>query len=272
MSHSASDTDAARTHAADQQRDIVHLAVAGGVATITLDSPANRNALSAAMRTGLLDAFDAVAADPAVRVVLLTHRGPVFCSGMDLKEAAAAPQRQGVQELPAILRRIARCPKPVVARVAGPARAGGIGIMAAADVVVAAPSATFAFSEVRIGLIPAVITVPVLHRVAPAAARELLLTGAVFDAAKALAIGLVNAVADDLDVAVGGYLAALLAGGPAALAGTKAVLLADLDDSDQRYAQLLAISAAQFASAEAREGAASFAQKRPPSWLGGEQR
>jgi methylglutaconyl-CoA hydratase len=203
-------------------------------------------------------------------VLLLTHRGPVFCSGMDLKEeAGAAPGRQGVRELPAILRRIAHSPQPVLVRVAGPARAGGIGIMAAADIVVAAPSATFAFSEVRIGLIPAVITVPVLHRVSPAAACELLLTGAVFGAARALEIGLVNAVAEDLDAAVAGYLTSLLAGGPTALAGTKALLLAGLDDSDERYQRLLAVSAAQFASTEAREGAASFAQKRPAAWVDG---
>jgi len=201
-----------------------------------------------------------------VRVVLLSHTGPVFCSGMDLKEEAAEPGRQGVRELPGILRRISRCPKPVVARVGGPARAGGIGILAAADIVVAAPSATFAFSEVRIGLIPAVISVPVLQRVTPSAARELLLTGAVFSAARALEIGLVNAVAEDLDGAVAGYLRDLLAGGPGALAGTKA-MLRDLDDSAEHYDRLLAISAAQFASAEAREGALSFREKRPAGWV-----
>ena len=220
---------------------LVRLEVAGGVATITLDSPTTRNALSAAVRTQLLGALDVAAADPAVRVLVLTHRGPVFCSGMDLKEeAVAGPDQQGVRELPAILRRITRCPKPVLARVAGPARAGGIGIMAAADIVVTVPTATFAFSEVRIGLIPAVITVPVLYRVAPAAARELLLTGEVFDAARALAIGLVNAVEEDLDGAVQRYLTSLLA-----------------------------VSAAQFATDEAREGGRSFAEKRPAAWVTG---
>jgi methylglutaconyl-CoA hydratase len=185
---------------------------------------------------------------------------------MDLKEEASDPGRQGVQELPGILRRISHCPKPVLAKVGGPARAGGIGIMAAADIVVAAPAATFAFTEVRIGLIPAVISVPVLQRVAPAAARELLLTGAIFSAERALEIGLVNAVADDIDGAVAGYLRALLAGGPTALSGTKA-MLRGLDGSTDRYEGLLAISAAQFASAEAREGALSFREKRPAAWL-----
>jgi methylglutaconyl-CoA hydratase len=244
----------------------VRYQVAGGVATITLDSPANRNALSAALRWGLISALDAAAADEQVRVILLSHTGPVFCSGMDLKEEAADPGRQGVRELPGILRRISHCPKPVVARVGGPARAGGIGILAAADIVVAAPTATFAFSEVRIGLIPAVISVPVLHRLTPAAARELLLTGAIFSAARAVEIGLVNAVADDLDGAVAGYLRDLLAGGPTALAGTKA-MLHQLDDSAGRYDGLLAISATQFASAEAREGALAFREKRPAGWV-----
>jgi len=245
---------------------LVRYDVAGGVATITLDSPANRNALSAVVRSGLTNALDAAAADEQARVVVLSHTGPVFCSGMDLKEEAAHPDRQGVRELPAILRRISRCPKPVLARVGGPARAGGIGILAAADIVVTVPSATFAFSEVRIGLVPAVISVPVLHRVTPAAARELFLTGAIFSAARAVEIGLVNAVTDDLDGTVAGYLRDLLAGGPSALAGTKA-MLQELDDSAERYDRLLAISAAQFASAEAREGALSFREKRPASWI-----
>ena len=245
---------------------LVRYEVTGGVATIALDSPANRNALSAAMRSALVTALDAAAVDDQVRVVLLSHTGPVFCSGMDLKEDAADPGRQGVRELPAILRRISRCPKPVLARVGGPARAGGFGIMAAADIVVSATAATFAFSEVRIGLIPAVISVPVLNRVTPSAARELLLTGAVFSATRALQIGLVNAVTEDLDGAVAGYLRDLLAGGPSALAGTKA-MLQDSDDSAERYDRLLAISAAQFASAEAQEGALSFREKRPASWV-----
>lgn len=247
----------------------VHLDTAAGVATITLDSPANRNALSAVVRAGLTAALDTATDDPAVRVIVLTHRGPVFCSGMDLKEeATAGPGRQGVRELPAILRRISGCPKPVVARVGGPARAGGIGLLAAADIVVAAPTATFAFTEVRIGLIPAVISVPVLHRVSSAAARELLLTGEVFGAARALEIGLLTAVDDDVDAGVARYVRLLLAGGPTALAGTKALLQAGLDDSTERYERLLEISAAQFASAEAREGGRSFAEKRPASWAG----
>ena len=247
---------------------------ARGVATITLDSPGNRNALSAVLRGQFRDAFDRVAVDDAARVVVLDHTGPVFCAGMDLKESAvAAPGTEGVRELPGLLQRVARCPKPVVARAAGPARAGGVGILASADIAVAVSAATFAFSEVRIGLVPAVITVPVLARMSPVAARELLLTGSVFGAARALDSGLLNAIAepDTLDQVVGGYVDALLLGGPTALARTKSLLSEGTDDSDERYRALLELSASQFANGEAREGARAFAEKRPPAWLAGQR-
>lgn len=249
---------------------LVETTLDGGVATITLNSPGNRNALSAPMRTQLLQAFAAATTDPAVRAVRLTHTGPVFCAGMDLKETAVAePGREGVRELPRILQAVARCPKPVVAVLNGPARAGGIGIMAAADIVLCVPGATFAFSEVRIGLIPAVISIPVLHRMTPAIARELLLTGALFDAETALRSGLVNRVveAEEIGAVSDALIADLLRGGPTALAGTKELLLAGLDDSDARYAELLELSARQFSTPEAREGAIAFAEKRPPTWV-----
>ncbi len=239
-----------------------------GVVTITMDSPRNRNALSAPMRSQLTEALERAASDVDARVVVLTHTGPVFCAGMDLKEAAAEPGSAGVRELPRILQLLTHCPKPVVARLAGSARAGGVGMVAACDISVTVPTATFAFSEVRIGLVPAVISVPLLARCGPAAVRELMLTGDVFDAARAQAIGLVNAVAEPeaLDAAISHFTDALLAGGPGALAGTKALLGSTLDDSDERFQALLELSARQFATDEAREGARAFAEKRPPSW------
>ena len=127
--------------------ELVHLAVEHGAATITLDSPANRNALSAQLRRELLAALDAAIADPAARVVVLTHTGPVFCAGMDLKETrGAGAGDQGIMEVPAILERIWTSPTPVIARLAGPARAGGVGMVAACDIAVAADSTTYAFS------------------------------------------------------------------------------------------------------------------------------
>lgn len=261
--------------AGETPEPLVRLEIADGVARIVLDSPRNRNALSRALRAELRQAWRSALADPAVRVLVLTHTGPVFCAGMDLKETAVEqPGSEGVRELPELLQLVARSPKPVIAALAGPARAGGIGLAAAADLVVAAPTATFAFSEVRIGLIPAVISVPVLDRMHPVIARELLLTGEVFDAATALRAGLLNAVADDAGPASGagvqrvvdGWVTALKAGGPTALAGTKALLRRGFDDSDERYADLLELSARQFSSDEAREGATAFAQKRAPAW------
>ncbi len=118
--------------------ELVHLDTTAGVATITLDSPANRNALSAQLRRELLAHLDTAIADAAARVIVLTHTGPVFCSGMDLKESrGAGAQDQGVNEFPAILERIWTSPTPVLARLAGPARAGGVGLVAACDIAVA---------------------------------------------------------------------------------------------------------------------------------------
>jgi methylglutaconyl-CoA hydratase len=248
---------------------LVQVAESDGVFTITLDSPANRNALSIALRAQLLAALDAAIESRTARVVVLSHTGPVFCSGMDLREnATAVTGSEGVRELPRILQRIEHCDKPVIARVGGAARAGGIGLLAAADVVVTASSASFAFSEARIGLIPAVISVPVLRRVTMTAARELMLTGEVFDAARAREIGLVNDVVGpaELDRRVAGYARSLMLGGPAALTGTKAMLRQGYDDSDARYGWLLELSARQFSSPEGREGGLAFLEKRPPSW------
>ena len=174
---------------------LVRSATARGVATLTLDSPANRNALSTALMGQLIDLLAAAAADDTVRVIVLDHTGPVFCSGADLKETAASYASGTVPagRMGDVLAAIDECPKPVVARVGGPARAGGIGLIAAADLAVCAEDATFAFTEVRIGVIPAVISSTVLRRLAPRAAAELYLTGDTFDGRRAAEIGLVTA-------------------------------------------------------------------------------
>jgi methylglutaconyl-CoA hydratase len=250
--------------------ELVHLDVAGGTATITLDSPANRNALSAQLRRELTAALDAAIADPAARVVVLTHTGPVFCAGMDLKETrGAAADQQSVMEFPAILERIWTSPTPVVARLAGPARAGGVGIVAACDIAVAADSATFAFSEVRIGVVPAVISVTVLPRLAARAAHELFLTGEAFDAARAARIGLLTAAvpAAELDAAVARYVGMLRQGAPGALAATKQLLReAPTGPMRERFAAMQELSAGFFAGEEGQEGMRAFAEKRPPAW------
>jgi len=250
--------------------ELVHRSVAAGVATITLDSPANRNALSAQLRRELLDALDAMTRDES-RVVVLTHTGGVFCAGMDLKESrGAGAGQQGVNEFPRILEAIWTHPKPVVARQAGPARAGGVGMVAAADIAIAAQDATFAFTEVRIGVVPAVISVTVLPRLLPRAAHELFLTGETFDGRRAAAVGLLTTAvpADELDAEVARYTDMLAQGAPRALALTKEMLRRTPSTTmADDFAAMLELSAARFASDEGQEGMQAFAEKRPPSWV-----
>lgn len=249
--------------------ELVHLTVDAGIATITLDSPANRNALSAQLRGELLDALRATAKG-FCRVVVLTHTGPVFCAGMDLEESRrAGASEQGVNGFPQILELIWTHPKPVVAQLAGPARAGGVGIVAAADIAVASAEASFAFSEVRIGVVPAVISVTVLPRLLRRAAQELFLTGETFDAHRAVTVGLVNSAvpADELDAEVARYTGMLSRGGPEALALTKQLLHRSPEPTmTDDLAAMLELSAQRFASAEGQEGIRAFAEKRPPSW------
>lgn len=251
--------------------ELVHRTVDSGIATITLDSPHNRNALSAQVRRELREHLATAIEDDAVRVIVLDHTGPVFCAGMDLKESRAAkPEDQGVQEFPAILERIWTSPKPVVARIAGPARAGGVGLVAASDIAVAADTATFAFSEVRIGVVPAVISATVLPHLHPRQAHELFLTGETFDAHRAVAIGLLNSAvtADQLDAEISRYTGMLTLGGPNALAATKGLLRKPRSsDIHEEFQDMLALSAQYFASAEGQEGIRAFAEKRKPSWV-----
>ncbi len=252
----------------------VHAETVRGVATLTLDSPHNRNALSTALMADLLGALHTAGGDDTVRVIVLSHTGPVFCSGADLKETAAATGGGG-GPLPAtamgdLLAAVWECPKPVVARVGGPARAGGLGLIAAADLAVRATTATFAFSEVRLGVIPAIISATVLPRLAARAAAELLLTGDVFDGVRAAQVGLVTAAvpADELDAAVDRYTSALVRGAPRALVGTKELLrrprrLTVRED----LAELTDVSARYFGSPEGVEGVAAFRENRDPHWV-----
>ncbi|TFV79465.1 enoyl-CoA hydratase [Blastococcus sp. CT_GayMR19] len=247
---------------------VLQVEVSRGVATLTLDSPANRNALSRAMRSQLGTALTEALADDAVRVIVLDHTGRVFCSGMDLSEAAGGgEQDQGVREFPALLEAIWSSPKPVIAVVRGPARAGGVGLLAACDVVVAGTSATFAFAEVRLGIVPAVISAVVVPRMVPHVAHRLLLTGQVFDAEIAANGGLVDLVVPDADVdgEVRAQLVHLTAGAPAALAETKRLLRARTPSQD--FDSLLELSARYFASEEGQEGIAAFREKRPARWV-----
>jgi len=256
---------------------LVRYEVATGVARVTLDSPHNRNALSMALIDQLVSALTAANDDSNVRLIVLSHTGPVFCSGADLKETAQAVAAGGVPagRLGEVLAAVWNSPKPVVARVGGPARAGGLGLVAAADIAVCTTTATFAFSEVRLGVIPAVISATVLPRLAPRAAAELFLTGETFDGVQAERIGLVTAAvpAEELDAAVERYTAALVRGGPAALAATKALLRGELPAKVQqpsiqdKLEALSELSVSFFTSEEGREGVRSFVEKRDPYWI-----
>jgi methylglutaconyl-CoA hydratase len=249
--------------------DLIAADRAGGIATITLDSPGNRNALSSGLLTELNAALADALADPGVRVIVLTGAGPAFCSGADLKESRTSPAAApGL--FPGILQLIWDGAKPVVCRVNGSARAGGIGLIAACDIAVAAQSATFSFSEVRIGATPAIIAVTCLRRMEPRAAAEYFLTGEVFGARRAADIGLLTRAVpeDELDEQTARYTDLLLRGAPGALAATKTVLreAGTLPMADG-LARMAALSADRFASAEAQEGMAAFAEKRSPKWV-----
>jgi methylglutaconyl-CoA hydratase len=252
--------------------EIVHLAVANRIATITLDAESNRNALSSALMSQLEDRLAAALSDDRARLIVLTNTGPVFCSGADLKELSAPGRdtgRAGPSRLVSILKSILSSPKPVVARVAGPARAGGLGLVAACDIAVSVDSATFAFSEVRVGVIPAIISVVVLPKLGQTKGMELFLTGEVFDAAEAARIGLINAAvsADQLDDRVGRFAESILKGAPGAIAGSKR-LVREVPgmEVNEAFAFTGRLSAAYFSSEEAREGVTAFAQKRAPRW------
>jgi methylglutaconyl-CoA hydratase len=252
--------------------DLVRTATDAGVTTLTLDSPANRNALSTPLMHQLLDLLGEALVDQTVRAVVISHTGPVFCSGADLKETAEAREsgRVPAEMLADVLAALWEFPKPVVARIAGPARAGGLGLIAAADLAVCTREATFAFTEVRLGVIPAVISATVLPRLAPRAAAELYLTGEVFDGVRAAEVGLVTVAvaAEGLDGTVAAYCDALVRGGPLALAGTKQLLRrTPAAGIREELAELSARSAGYFKSAEGREGVTAFREKRPASWV-----
>ncbi len=248
---------------------LVHLDVDRGIATITLDSPGNRNALSATLVDELAAHLATATADSAVRGIVLTGTGSVFCAGADLKNPPGSGPSGGAT-LPDILTAILECPKVVVARLNGHVRAGGTGLVAACDVVVAPADITFAFTEVRIGVAPAVISVLCRRVMDRRSLHRYLLIGETFDARAAADAGLASVVCDrdDLDATVGDLVDGIRATAPNAVARTKA-LLGELEtlDLDEAFAHSAVVSAELFASDEGREGIASFREKRPPAWV-----
>jgi methylglutaconyl-CoA hydratase len=237
----------------------------GEILRVTLARPERRNAFDAGLIAELADAFADVG---DARAVVLAGDGPSFCAGADVewqRSSVDLTYEENVEDarrLYRMLESIFRCPAPVVARVQGFALGGGSGLIACADIAVAAEDAAFGFSEVRLGIIPSVISPWVLARIGPAAARRYFLTGERFDAQTALGIGLVHEVAGDLDAAVERVVADLLAGGPAAVREAKRLVLEPADEEDA-----VARAAARRTSEEGQEGLRAFLEKRPAAWL-----
>jgi len=252
----------------------VRSAVSGPVAHLELDSPANRNALSAQLLGDLAEAIARAESNPEVRVLVLGHVGPAFCSGADLKEQAAARREgraaPGVGGLAPILRQILDCPKPVVCAVGGSARAGGVGLVAACDIAIASEASTFATGEVRLGLAPAVISVVVVPKIGVTAAARLFLTGSTIGAQEAQTIGLLSQVVpeSDLESGVAEVVGQLLQAHPDALAATKRILQTlPAPSREAAFSAMAEVSAELFASPAAAEGMDAFLERRPPSWI-----
>lgn len=258
----------------------VRYAVSDGRATLTLDSPHNRNALSAKLLAELHRGLADAVADPTVRAIVLTHTGNTFCAGADLSEAsssaagsagapqdpaaAAARRTQGMVDL---LRTILETPKPVLASIDGHVRAGGMGIVGACDLVVAGPKSTFALTEVRLGLAASIISLTLLPRMSPRAVSRYLLTGERFDPATAQDVGLITLAAEDPAEAADALVADLRKGSPQGLAASKAIAnAAALAAFDTGAATMAAESARLFGTEEAMEGMMSFLEKRPARW------
>jgi methylglutaconyl-CoA hydratase len=248
-----------------------------GVGIITLNRSERHNAFDDALIGELTEAIEFMTAEPAVRVLVISSTGRSFCAGADLnwmKRAADYSSSENLRDsraLAEMLRKLAQCPKPTIARIQGLAYGGGVGLVACCDVAIATFDASFSLTEVKLGLIPAVISPHVIAAIGERYARRYMLTAERFSAAEAYRIGLVHEiVADDaaLDEAVGEIADALLNNGPRALAECKVLIAAVawkplslevIEDTAQRITRLRA-------SSEGREGISAFLEKRKPNW------
>lgn len=255
------------------------LTVDGGIARVTLAQPAIRNAFSDAAIAEITAAFLQVGERADVRAVVLAAEGPAFCAGADLNwmrrmaDYSRDENRVDAGLLAEMLRVIYECPKPTIARVQGDVYAGGMGLVACCDIAVAADTAGFCLSEVKIGLIPATISPYVIRAMGARAAHRYFLTGERFSAQEAHRIGYVHEVvdADGLDAVVDGWLKHLLSAGPAAVRACKRLVLdmAEREISEQLIAATVESIATIRASSEGKEGVQAFLNKRKPNWLPG---
>jgi enoyl-CoA hydratase len=247
--------------------ELVHLDVDRGIATITLDSPHNRNALSSRLVTELTERLRAADADADVRAVVLTHTGTTFCAGADLSEARSGSMTGTASTLLRLIRGLIDTSKPVVASIDGNVRAGGLGLIGACDIVVAGPRCTFALTEVRLGLAAAVISVALLPRLGERAAARYFLTGETFDTAEAVRIGAVTIATDNAVATTAAITAQLLKGSPQGLAESKRLITGRVRAAiDADGGRMVELSARLFGSEEAHEGMVAFLERRPPRW------
>lgn len=242
---------------------LVQYTVDRAIATVTLDSPHNRNALSAQLVAELTARLEAAGADAAVRAVVLTHTGGTFCAGADL--AGGGDPQEGLRSLVALLHLMTGLPKPIVAMIGGHVRAGGMGLVGASDIAIASDESSFAFTEARLGLAPAVISPAVLPRMAPRAASRYFLTGEVFTASEAAACGLITTVGSgpELEKVLDGIRACSPQGLRESKTLATGTLRRALDDGAE---EMIALSARLFGTEEAAEGVFSFLQRRKPEW------
>jgi enoyl-CoA hydratase len=248
---------------------LVYYDVSDQVATITLDSPENRNALSRTLVGELTGSLTAAGQDRGVRAVVLTHAGRVFCSGADLSEAGGGLMTDATAAILGLLTTVVGLDKPVIARITGHVRAGGMGIVGACDLAVATETASFAFTEVRIGLTPAIISLTTLDLMPPRGAARYYLTGETFDATTAAALGLIttSASSGNIDDVVARLTEQIRETSPQGSAETKRLLAgARRQRLATESAALAALSARLFESDEAQEGIRAFLERRRPAW------
>jgi enoyl-CoA hydratase len=247
----------------------VHYDVSDQIATITLDSPENRNALSRTLVGELTSSLTAAGQDQGVRAVVLTHTGRVFCSGADLSEAGSGSMAEGTTAITALLTAIVELDKPVIARITGHVRAGGMGIVGACDLAVATETASFAFTEVRLGLTPAIISLTTLDLMQPRAAARYYLTGETLDATAAAEAGLITVAArsGSIDDVMAELTEQIRETSPQGSAETKRLLAGPRRKRlAAESADMMALSSRLFASDEAQESIHAFLERRTPAW------
>ena len=254
----------------------LQLAYEAGIATITLTRPEKRNAISFELLQELLAAFDEVEASPA-QILILTGAGKAFCAGLDLEELKSllgkthAENLTDSERIARVFRRLYDFPKPTIAAVNGAAIAGGTGLATMCDFTLAVPEAKFGYTEVRIGFIPAVVSSILVWQVGHKTARDLLISGRIFDAAEAHRLGLVNEIVESAQLLARAreLAGSLQENSPSSMRATKALLNGFIGkDLDRQFADSITQNAQARTTADFREGITSFLEKRKPKWTG----